>query len=696
MSRILVTSALPYANGPIHLGHLVEYIQTDIWVRFQKLRGGAPGRVPSTLGGGRCIYVCADDTHGTAIMIRARKEGVREEDLIARMQQAHLADFSGFQIEFDNYGSTHSPENRTFCEEIWKALRRDGLVSEKEVEQLYDPVAGTFLADRFVKGTCPKCKTPDQFGDSCVNCDTHYDATDLLDPKSTLSGATPEIRRAKHLFVNIERLHEFLDHWAGASGALQPEIANYLKGHFLHEPLRAWDVSRPAPYFGFEIPDSPGNYWYVWFDAPIGYIASTKQWCDRHGEQFNDWWHSPETEVHHFIGKDITYFHTLFWPAMLKTAGFNLPKKVHIHGFLTVNGKKMSKRDGTFVQAATYLENLDPAYLRYYYAAKLGSNVEDLDLNLDEFQSKVNADIVGKFVNLASRTANFVKRSGLAAVYPDDGGLFAQAAQDGAAIAEAYEACDFARAMRTVMAAADRANKFIDENAPWNLRGPEQAGRQLNVCTIGLNLFRQLAVYLAPVLPKMAKDVGEFLNDPITAWQQSQQPLAGTKVGKFQHLMQRVDPKKVEAMLAASAEPEVVEDASSSVGVSPASASAPQDSDAPLKAEPLAAECTMDDLAKIDLRVCRVLTAEEVPEAKKLLKLTISLGGGNRRTVFAGIKGYYQPEQLVGKLFICIANLAPRKMKFGLSEGMMLAAGGEGDVHLLIPDEGAKPGQRVH
>ena len=376
MSRILVTSALPYANGPIHLGHLVEYIQTDIWVRFQKLRGK------------RCVYVCADDTHGTAIMIRARKEGVREEDLIARMQQAHLADFTAFQIEFDNYGSTHSAENRAFCAEIWQALRRDGLVSEKEVQQLYDPVAGTFLADRFVKGTCPKCKTPDQYGDSCVKCDSHYDATDLIDPKSTLSGATPEIRKAKHLFVNIERLHGFLDEWTGTSGALQPEIANYLKGHFLHEPLRDWDVSRPAPYFGFEIPDSPGNYWYVWFDAPIGYIASTTQWCDRHGEQFNDWWRSAETEVHHFIGKDITYFHTLFWPAMLKTAGFNLPKKVHIHGFLTVNGKKMSKRDGTFVQAATYLEHLDPAYLRYYYASKLGGNVEDLDLNLDEFLSQ--------------------------------------------------------------------------------------------------------------------------------------------------------------------------------------------------------------------------------------------------------------------------------------------------------------------
>ena len=480
----------------------------------------------------------------------------------------------------------------------------------------------------------------------------------------------------------------------GNSGALLPETANYLKGHFLHEPLRDWDVSRPAPYFGFEIPDSPGNYWYVWFDAPIGYIASTKQWCDSHGEQVNDWWRSDETEIHHFIGKDITYFHTLFWPAMLKTAGFSLPKKVHIHGFLTVNGKKMSKRDGTFVQAATYLQHLDPAYLRYYYAAKLSGNVEDLDLNLDEFLSKVNSDVVGKFVNIASRTANFVRKSGLAAAYPDDGGLFAQAAQDGEAIAEAYESCDFARAMRAIMAVADRANKFIDENAPWNLKGPEQAARQLDVCTIGLNLFRQLAIYLAPVLPKMARDIGEFFNDPIVRWEQSQQPLIGAKVGKFQHLAQRVDVKKVEAMIAASAEPEEVGGGDGATGRGGEGRN--RDDDAPLKAEPLAAECTMDDFSKIDLRVCRVLTAEEVPEAKKLLKLTISLGGNNTRTVFAGIKAFYQPEQLVGKLFICIANLAPRKMKFGLSEGMMLAAGGSDEAHLLVTDEGAKVGQRVH
>ena len=674
MRRILVTSALPYANGPIHLGHLVEYLQTDIWVRFQKLQGN------------RAVYVCADDTHGTAIMIRARQEGIREEELIARMQTAHLADFRGFQIEFDNYGSTHSPENRRYCEEMWAALRRAGLVSRQEVTQLYDPVAGTFLADRFVQGTCPKCKAPDQYGDSCDRCGAHYSPTDLIDPLSTLSGAKPEIRTAGHLFVNIERLRGFLDEWVATGGALQPEVANYLKGHFLTEPLRDWDVSRPAPYFGFEIPDSPGDYWYVWFDAPIGFLASTRQWCDGRGEDFDAWWRSPETEVHHFIGKDITYFHTLFWPAMLKTAGFSLPRKVHIHGFLTVNGLKMSKRTGTFIQASTYLAHLDPAYLRYYYASKLTSGVEDLDLSFDEFTAKVNADMVGNIVNLASRTARFTEKSGLAAEYPSDGGLFAQAAQDGAAIAAAYEAGDFARAMRLVLAAGDRANQFVEQNAPWNLRGPDQAGRLGEVTTIGLNLFRQLAVYLAPVLPKMADEVGRLLGDPITRWEQSQQPLLGSPVARFQHLIERVDRKQVDAVLAESVEAEPAA----------ASAAAAQDSDAPLAAEPLQPQITIDDFAKIDLRVCRILAAEEVPEAKKLLKLTLSLGGSHRRTVFAGIKGYYKPEELVGRLLLCVANLAPRQMKFGLSEGMILAAGSQSEVHLLLPDEGAKPGQRVH
>ena len=441
--RILVTSALPYANGHIHIGHLVEYLQTDIWVRFQKLFGND------------CRYMCADDTHGTAIMIRAQAEGIPPEQLIAKMRDAHVHDFARFEIEFDNYGSTHSPENRQVCEQFWRALREAGLVSEKTVSQLYDPQKGTFLADRFVKGVCPRCQAKDQYGDGCEKCQAHYNATDLIEPFSTLSGAKPELRESEHLFVNIERLHAFLDEWTQRSGALQTEVANYLASHFLSEPLHDWDVSRPSPYFGFEIPDSPGNFWYVWFDAPIGYMGSTLAWCNRAGQKFDDWWRNPETEIHHFIGKDITYFHTLFWPAMLKTAGFNLPKKVHIHGFLTVNGEKMSKSRGTFVRASTYLEHLDPVYLRYYYASKLTARVDDLDMNLDEFVAKVNADLVGNVVNLASRTAKFVEGRNLAAEYPADEGLFQQAAADGDAIAEAYDAGDFSKAMRLILAAGD-------------------------------------------------------------------------------------------------------------------------------------------------------------------------------------------------------------------------------------------------
>jgi methionyl-tRNA synthetase len=673
--QILVTSALPYANGHIHIGHLVEYLQTDIWVRFQKLRGH------------RCIYVCADDTHGTAIMIRAREEGISEEELIAKMQQAHVADFAGFQIEFDNYGSTHSEENRVLCAAIWAALRKAGLVSEQEVTQLYDPVAGTFLADRFVKGTCPKCKAPDQYGDSCDRCGHHYSPVDLIDPLSTLSGSAPEVRKADHLFIHIDRLHGFLDEWTQGGEHLQPEVANYLKGHFLQEPLRDWDVSRPAPYFGFEIPDSPGNYWYVWFDAPIGYMASTKQWCDRQGEDFADWWRSPKTEIHHFIGKDITYFHTLFWPAMLKTAGFSLPTKIHIHGHLTVNGEKMSKSKGTFVRASTYLEHLDPSYLRYYYAAKLTSRVDDIDLNLDEFVARVNADMVGNVVNLASRAARFAEGTGLSSEYPDDGGLFRQAADDGAAIAEAYDTCDYARTIRLILAASDRANQYVERMAPWNLRkDPKQARQLQDACTIGLNLFRQLAVYLAPVLPRLARQTGELLGKQIQSWDESQEPLVGTPVGHFQHMMRRVDRGQVEAMIAASAEPAAEE----------TPATIPFDSDQALRAEPLAETVSFDDFAKVDLRVARVAAAEDVAGAKKLLKLTLSLGGHQRRTVFAGIKGFYRPEELVGRLVICAANLAPRQMKFGTSQGMIVAAGDEQGIYLLFPDEGAKPGQRVH
>ena len=687
--RLLVTSALPYANGHIHIGHLVEYIQTDIWVRFQKLFGND------------CRYMCADDTHGTAIMIRARQEGRSEEAVIADMQAAHEQDFAGFGIEFDNYGSTHSEENRALCHEIWAAIRKANLVKEQAVEQLFDPQAGTFLADRFVRGTCPKCKSLDQPGDNCSSCGHHYTPIELIDPVSTLTGAKPEVRSALHLFIELEKLHGFLAEWTQSGEHLQSEIANYLQGHFLGEPLRDWDISRPAPYFGFEIPDSPGNYWYVWFDAPIGYIASTQQWCQKNGQQLADWWKSPDCEVHHFIGKDITYFHTLFWPGMLRTAGYSLPTKVHIHGFLTVDGEKMSKSKGTFVRARTYLNHLDPSYLRYFYATKLSSRVDDLDLAVDEFIAKVNTDLVNKVVNLASRTAKFVEKTGLSAKYPDDGGLFAAAAAAGDEIAAAYEECDFNKAMRLIVALADRANPFVEENKPWELRkDPASAERLQDVCTIALNLFRQLAIYLAPVLPKLAQQTGELLNNPITSWRQAATPLIVTPVAKFTHMLQRVEEKDLLAMIEESKEEAAAQTPASpaSPGLLAASAASDPWNDAgdALAAEPLAPECTIDDFAKVDLRVARIVSAEEVPEARKLLKLQLSLGGGVTKQVFAGIKAHYEPQQLVGRLVVCVANLAPRTMKFGVSEGMVVAAGGGTEAFLLTPDDGAKPGHRLH
>jgi methionyl-tRNA synthetase len=675
--RLLVTAALPYANGHIHIGHLTEYVQTDVWVRFQKLRGN------------NCVFICADDTHGTPIMMRARQEGRTEDELIAEMSDHHQRDFADFLIQFDNFGSTNSVENRELCAEFWQALRDADLVVEREIQQLFDPEAGVFLADRFVQGTCPieSCQAPDQYGDNCEVCGTIYQPTDLKEPVSTLTGAKPEIRPTKQLFVQIEQFHEFLEEWIASDGHVLPEIANYLKGQFLSEPLRDWDISRPEPYFGFEIPDSPGNYWYVWFDAPIGYIASTKQWCDVNDQKLADWWKNEDTEIHHFIGKDITYFHTLFWPSMLKSAGYQLPTAVHIHGFLTVNGRKMSKRDGTFILARTFLNHLDPESLRYYLVSKLGSRLDNIDLNLPEFIAKINSDLVGKVVNLASRTAKFVHQVGLSAEYPDDGGRFERAAALGDEIADAYENLEYNKAMRLIVSIADDANPFVEDAKPWELRKDESKAQELqDTCTIALNLFRQLVIYLSPVMPGLREKTERLLNVKLDSWDASKTPLVGTPVAKFEHLMKRIEQKDVDAMMEESRELSAADAAPKF-----------QDSAEPLAAEPLAAECTFDDFAKVDLRVARVVAAEQIPEARKLLKLTLGLGGDETRTVFAGIKAAYDPEKLVGRLVICVANLAPRKMRFGVSEGMVVASGsGDEEVFLLSPDEGGVPGQRVH
>jgi len=674
--QILVTSALPYANGPIHLGHLVEYLQTDIFVRFQRLRGH------------RVAYVCADDTHGTAIMIRAQKEGRTPEQLIGDMAIAHQRDFAAFGISFDHYGSTNSKTNYDFCKEIWAALRQAGLVVARSVERLYDPVQKTFLADRFVQGQCPRCGALDQYGDSCEVCGSTYAATELVNPRSVHSGAAPELRPSQQLFVKLEPLQAFLDKWTQTSGALQPEVANYLAGYFLDKPLQDWDVSRPAPYFGFAIPDAPGQFWYVWFDAPIGYIASTAEWCARAGQSLDDWWRNDKCEIVHFLGKDITYFHTLFWPALLEVARFKLPSRVQIHGFLRINGEKMSKSRGTFVTAATYLQHLDPSWLRYYYASKLSSKIDDLDFNTAEFVGKWNSDLVGRVVNLASRSARFVETTGLSASYPADGGLFARAAAAGDAIAQAYESCDYREATRLVMTLADAANEYVEQKAPWTIKKDSNRARELqDVCTVVLNLFRQMTIYLAPVLPELARKAGELLQEPLQRWDLAATPRVGTKVAKFEHMMGRIEEPSVAAIFAAS----VVE----APGLAPAKTASATGGDAAAK-EPLAAQITIDDFQKVDLRVARIVAAEAVPEARKLLRLTLSLGGADTRNVFAGIKSAYEPRALVGRLVVVVANLAPRTMKFGVSEGMVVAAGSDGEVFLVSPDAGAQPGQRLH
>lgn len=543
---ILVTAALPYANAPLHIGHLVEYVMPDIWARFHRLRGD------------KVVFLCADDTHGTAIMVRARAEKRTEEDLITEMQRLHEKDFADFGISVDAYGSTHSAENRARCHEIWAALKARGMVARRDVEQLYDVKLNMALADRFVTGTCPRCGTPGQYGDSCDKCNAKYAAYELKDPVSVYTGTRPEVRRTPHLFVGIERLRPFLTEWTQSPGRLQPEIANFLAQNFLAAPLRDWDVSRPAPYFGFEIPaqpgdpiDVPGQYWYVWFDAPIGYIATTDQWARTHGERTDDWWRSEQHELVHFIGKDIVYFHTLFWPAMLESAGFRLPTRVHVHGFLNVNGEKMSKSKGTMVSAAVCREHLEPAYLRYYYASKLNANVTDFDLNAEDLALKVNSDLVGKVVNLASRTARFVEGTGLSSAYPPDGGLFQRAAAESDAIAAAYDAADTAEATKRIMALADRANEHVEKTEPWKLKKAPGREKDLqDTCSIALNLFRQIAVYLTPILPDLATKTAALLGKPILHWDEVRQPLAGTPVAPFVPMAQRVDPVKVKGMFA--------------------------------------------------------------------------------------------------------------------------------------------------
>ncbi|MGB8713162.1 MAG: methionine--tRNA ligase [Onishia taeanensis] len=674
--KILVTSALPYANGAIHLGHLLEYIQTDIWVRFQKSRGH------------QCHYVCADDAHGTAIMLRAEQEGITSEALIERVSRDHQDDFARFGVGFDNYHSTHSPENRHFSELIYTRLRDKGHIATRDIEQMYDPVKGLFLADRFIKGTCPKCKTDDQYGDNCEACGATYTPAELIDPVSAISGATPEVRSSTHYFFKLPDFADFMQGWIN-DGHVQPQIRNKLLEWF-ESGFNEWDISRDAPYFGFEIPDAPGKYFYVWLDAPIGYLASFQNLCEREGLDFDSYWQpDSDAEIYHFIGKDIVYFHALFWPAMLHGADFRTPTAVNCHGFVTVNGAKMSKSRGTFIKAATYAEYLNPEYLRYYFAAKLTSGVDDLDLNLEDFAARVNADLVGKVVNIASRCAGFVKKLGGGQLSPHcaEPELVARFIAAGDAIAEEFEAREFGRAMRRIMELADEANTYIAEAEPWVLA--KQEGREqevLDICSVGINLFRQLMVYLAPVVPKMADDAKAFLQLESLHWESRHEVLLDHDIAKFKPLMTRIERDKIDGMIEASKE-DLAEEKKMK-----------ETAKGPLADDPIAEEIGFEDFSKVDLRIARIAKAEYVEGADKLLKLTLDLGG-ETRTVFSGIRSAYAPEALEGHLTVMVANLAPRKMRFGVSEGMVLAAGTPSDknagIYLLEPHAGAEPGQRV-
>ena len=674
--QILVTSALPYANGSIHLGHMLEYIQTDMWVRFQKLRGN------------QCIYVCADDAHGSAIMLRAEKEGITPEQLIANVQTEHSGDFADFLVDFDNFHSTHAEENRALSSLIYLKLRDAGHIATRSVTQYFDPDKKMFLADRFIKGTCPKCAADDQYGDNCEKCGATYEPTELKNPKSAISGATPVLRDSQHFFFKLPDFQAMLQQWT-RSGTLQDAVANKL-AEWLDSGLQEWDISRDAPYFGFEIPDAPGKYFYVWLDAPIGYMASFKNLCQRRPElDFDAFWNKDsKAELYHFIGKDIVNFHALFWPAMLEGAGLRKPTAINVHGYLTVNGAKMSKSRGTFIKARTYLDHLQPEYLRYYYASKLGRGVDDLDLNLDDFVQKVNSDLVGKVVNIASRCAGFIHKGNDGVLVEGDAApelteAFLAAAPS---IAEAYEARDFARAMREIMALADRANAWIADKAPWSLA--KQEGKQDEVqaiCAQGINLFRQLVIFLKPVLPLLAADAEAFLNVAPLTWGDHLSRLENHKLNPFKALMSRIEPAKVEAMVAASKE-----------DLAAAQENVAAAGNGELAKDPLSAEIEFDTFAAVDLRVALILKAEAVEGADKLLRLTLDIGD-EQRNVFSGIKSAYpDPAQLEGRLTMMVANLKPRKMRFGVSEGMVMAAGPGGEeIYLLSPDSGAKPGQRI-
>jgi methionyl-tRNA synthetase len=690
--QILVTSALPYANGAIHLGHLVEYIQTDIWVRFQKMRGHT------------CWYVCADDTHGTPIMLRAEKEGITPEQLIARVHGEHLRDFTGFHIAFDNYYSTHSDETRFYSEDIYQKLKAAGLIEVRPVEQYYDPVKQMFLPDRFIKGECPKCGAKDQYGDSCEACGAAYAPTELKNPYSTVSGAKPELKSSDHYFFKLSdpRCQAFLREWT-RKGSLQHEAANKLHewlGAEGENKLSDWDISRDAPYFGFEIPGAPGKYFYVWLDAPIGYMGSFKNLCTQRGLNFDDWWKpDSKAELYHFIGKDILYFHALFWPAELQHAGYRTPTNVFAHGFLTVDGAKMSKSRGTFITAESYLQQgLDPEWLRYYFAAKLNGTMEDIDLNLDDFVSRVNSDLVGKFINIASRAAGFIAKQ-------FDGKLLDDAFHDrfmgslpelllsSGEIAGYYEQRDFGRAIRRIMALADQVNQYVDQHQPWKLAKQGGRERELHVvCTMLINAFRLLALYLKPVLPKLVQRAEEFLNVAPLHWRDAAFVLPPAHaINPYEHLMTRIEGKQIEALLAANRQ---------SLAPTPAQQSPQRHAQHQTGETMKAAEhIGIDDFGKIDLRIARIAAASHVEGADKLLRLSLDLGPLGTRQVFAGIKAAYDPATLVGRLTVMVANLAPRKMKFGISEGMVLAAsdpeGKSAGLYLLSPDSGATPGMKV-